>query len=869
MAAIAARRERRALAAGVGVPAVWGAVAEHVRDFAAARGLALRDLIVLLPYAALIPPARDAFVSAGGWQPRIETPQTLAAALGPPPAESGGLSGDVITDRLQAEQLLRRALAAAAGIDRAHAAALVVDAAQALAREAAQRTPQERAALWRDARQAIEPSARAIGAADAALLALAVAWASDAAVPPATDRLYAAAPAAWVVVRVGGADALAERVLDAAAAPGLLIDLDLRIDETDVGPETPPSSQWRRWVADDLEDEAMAAASAVIEALTAGAQRVAVVALDRVLTRRIVALLARRGIAADDETGWRLSTTPAAARLLARLRAMPATAGRDGVLDWLKSWPLARRHGSGVDALEARWRGRRRDIGSASSADALWRDAQACREPWQSAVEQPLADWLALLLRQLDAESPHAEPENSPDAQQLLQRLRQLHEDPAVAAASASPVSLGGFTRWVESVCEAANVQPLARGSTPVVVAPLSRVIARPFDHVVLAGADERRLGPFDPAPALIGEGLAQRLGLATAAQARARQRLALAQLARVPQVTVTWRRVDGDEPLAPSPDLEALAAWARHAGWSWAAPCPWPARRAAVPVVRQERPEPIAPKSLPDHLSASAIEALRACPYRFFARSLLHLDEAEELDVVAGKREYGNWLHAALHRFHLQRSGSDDAGELHAAADAAIDELKLDRSELLPFRASVEAFVPAYLRWLAAREAQGWRWQAGEEELSARPPGWAPQALRGRVDRIDRHRDGGWQVIDYKTGSAERLQQRLSKPLEETQLAFYAALLRDRDEAASITAAYLALDDRRGPRMLEHKSLDRSATVLVAELGAELQRIRDGAALPALGEGEVCLTCEARGLCRRDHWPDAAGDTGPEGSTQ
>ena len=38
-------------------------------------------------------------------------------------------------------------------------------------------------------------------------------------------------------------------------------------------------------------------------------------------------------------------------------------------------------------------------------------------------------------------------------------------------------------------------------------------------------------------------------------------------------------------------------------------------------------------------------------------------------------------------------------------------------------------------------------------------------------------------------------------------------------------------------------------------ELPRELQALRDGAAMPALGEGRVCETCEARGLCRRDDW--------------
>jgi ATP-dependent helicase/nuclease subunit B len=41
----------------------------------------------------------------------------------------------------------------------------------------------------------------------------------------------------------------------------------------------------------------------------------------------------------------------------------------------------------------------------------------------------------------------------------------------------------------------------------------------------------------------------------------------------------------------------------------------------------------------------------------------------------------------------------------------------------------------------------------------------------------------------------------------------------------------------------------------MMAALAGEWQRLKDGAALPALGEGSVCETCEARGLCRRDHW--------------
>ena len=34
-----------------------------------------------------------------------------------------------------------------------------------------------------------------------------------------------------------------------------------------------------------------------------------------------------------------------------------------------------------------------------------------------------------------------------------------------------------------------------------------------------------------------------------------------------------------------------------------------------------------------------------------------------------------------------------------------------------------------------------------------------------------------------------------------------------------------------------------------------DLARIGEGEAMPALGEGQVCDFCAARGLCRKDSW--------------
>src|SRR5580765_252512 len=56
----------------------WPAIAARVAAWADEQGLALRDAVVLVPFAQLLPEARRAFARAGGWMPRVETTRTLA-----------------------------------------------------------------------------------------------------------------------------------------------------------------------------------------------------------------------------------------------------------------------------------------------------------------------------------------------------------------------------------------------------------------------------------------------------------------------------------------------------------------------------------------------------------------------------------------------------------------------------------------------------------------------------------------------------------------------------------------------------------------------------------------------------------------------
>lgn len=302
----------------------WAAVAAQARQWLAARQLPLRDAVVLLPFAALLAPVREAFAAQGGWLPRIETTLTLAASLGPPPLPApGALSGDLVLDRLNAQALLRQQPWGKARERRdprgfGHIVAALVDAAQGFADGAAVIAPAQRSAWWATARDALPPPA-APAAFETLLLRVAVEWAAQAGAG-ATDVLFTCRPSAWIAVRVGGSDAMAEALTAATGAPGFVID-------TDAAPA--PGTAPQRWVCDGLEQEALAAAALVIEALNEGRTPVALVALDRVLVRRVRALLERQAVRLVDETGWTLSTTRAAAWLMSLLRSAAADAAAD------------------------------------------------------------------------------------------------------------------------------------------------------------------------------------------------------------------------------------------------------------------------------------------------------------------------------------------------------------------------------------------------------------------------------------------------------------------------------------------------------------------------------------------------------------
>ena len=798
--------------------------------------------VVLLPYAQLMPLAARLWAAQfpDAFAPRFETTRNWATRAGwftPGPHD---LSFDHGRDLLTAAALLEGAGLAA---QRALLAGPLVEQATQLGQIAASLPPALRPDWAEQARGALPPVGDGPLALEAAVGRIAIAWAGGS--DYATDVLFAprVADALDALLIVPGLlpDPLTETLAEHYFEKAVLLQPESDAALGHIALHT----------CADAEDEAERAAACVLRQIEVGRVPVALIAGDRLLTRRINALLIERGAQLRDETGWKLSTTHAAAQLMAALHACAPRASTDEVLDWLKLAPA-------FDARQQRAleRSLRRDAvrGWPQAAlltgdQPLTQHIESLRAPMIAA--RSLVDWLPALRTLLQGCGlwPLLAADVAGNA--VIDALGL--SDEALAdwrdwPAAQRRMGLAEFTRWVGEALEAASFRPPHPAAAQVVVLPLTQLLGRPFASLVLPGADEQRLPAAPEPPGPWSAAQRQALHLPTREDLRDAQAAAWALALRVPQVDVLWRNTDDSgEPLLPSPlvqalqlqELAALGAEGREARF--------------IQIRPTERPQPRGDALPTQPLSASGYEMLRACPYRFFALRQLGLAEEGELDVDIDKRDWGNWLHDTLRGFHEALRVAPDADRLtliDAAAEAATEALGpgLEPGEFMPFAVAWPTLRDAYLQWLAKHEAGGAQFKLAEESIDTQR---GPLRLKGQIDRIDEVTDGATLLIDYKTEPLARTRDRIKAGNEDTQLPFYALL----SGADAPRAAYLNLAEREVPSLHELPELPMLAAQLYEGMAHDLARIAAGEPLPALGEGSVCGWCDARGLCRKDFW--------------
>lgn len=847
--------------------ALWSApvsgLVPRLQQWIASSGAHPGRTLVLLPYAQLLPLARRVWsdLHPQGFSPRFETTSNWLASISARSLQATDISHDMALDTLTAQHLL-----AQAGMgNQASLAGLLAETAHQLAPWAAAAGPQGRSAWALEARSAVSVGMESQALAwEARVVRIAVEWAALSSY--STDTLFDKGVLdPWdAVALVQGLSS--EPVSDALKAlwgskaelfqldgvhPSASDNLNLNLDHLHFH------------ACEDSEDEAQRAAACAITHVAADRYPLALVSSDRALTRRVRAMLESAGIAMRDENGWKLSTSRAGAALMALLRAAVWNASTDAVLNAFKQAPA---FADELQALEQALRKEQvRDWRHVSGCKPV-KDSEALRATCaridqvrsELSGSRPLSAWLTRMQAVLQTCGWWDAMQSDEAGAMALSALRLTPPEPQdwvdymdAALWAGTRMDLSAFSSWVNQVLEAHSFQPAYPEEEQVVILPMSQMLARPFAAVVLAGCDEVRLNP-SPEPAGIWTP-AQRvaLGMPSRAELESRLRASWRQALQAPVVEVLWRSSDDTgEHIAASPLVQCLRL--KPGASEVFAKDP----RAS----RQVTPAPVLPPMphgdrLPvRQLSASAYEDLRTCPYRFFALRQLGLKLVDELESDVDKRDFGLWLHAVLQEFHTALQAAPVSGfELRCAlletcANSVTASVGLPDGEFLPFAAAWPNVRDGYLQWLDKHEAEGWAYASGETSHT-QPVGRV--TLMGRIDRTDTGTGGATMVLDYKTEPSAKTKERVKTPLEDTQIAFYAALLPH----DTLQAAYINVGERDGTVPVEQKDIVLARDALVEGIASDMARLSAGEPLPALGDGVACDYCHARGLCRKDFW--------------
>ena len=619
--------------------------------------------------------------------------------------------------------------------------------------------------------------------------------------------------------------------------------------------------------AQGLEQEAEAADVQIRRWLLAGKTNIAVVVQDRLVARRVRALLERAEVRVQDESGWTFSTLAVSTPLKGWLDVLQNDFYYQDVLDLLKSPflfadkpPSDRKHAAFLFEQLVRKHGVVAHISSfiklaqresPELVPALQRLKDAATQGRNQKL--PLVDWLRGLHDSAFALGLGAGWARDPAGQQLLQLLKQWADD---LKDNSTRLSFGEWRRWLSQQLDANTFRDMTIES-PVRFTHLAATRYRQFDAVLLLGCDATHL----PAPLNVGQwfndGVRATLGLPVSAAQQHQVRDDLfGLLAMNDTVLATWQSTQNGDINLLSPYLEMLRTLSVLAGGSDLID-PQLARilpHARVRTANATLPEPITANPcvpadrLPQRISPSGYNSLVACPYQFYARYVLHLNDLEEVRETLDKRDYGTWVHKILQLFHaeipLLLNASADVAEAtlqrisREVFAQALAEDYLAHAWLLRW----QKLIPAYLSWQREHETAGWRYTAAEQGMEFIVD--EQLVLKGRIDRFDTDADGAICVLDYKTQSATGLKAKLALAGEDVQLACY-ALAKDASHAA-----FVSLDGEKVSSVAPAEAIPDLAELNLARLQSVFEQMRTGTPLPA--NGVTCEYCEMKGLCRR-----------------
>jgi DNA helicase-2/ATP-dependent DNA helicase PcrA len=234
--------------------------------------------------------------------------------------------------------------------------------------------------------------------------------------------------------------------------------------------------------------------------------------------------------------------------------------------------------------------------------------------------------------------------------------------------------------------------------------------------------------------------------------------------------------------------------------------------------------------------LSASDLDLYRTCPLKYKFARVFGIPQEPTVN-----QRFGILMHQVLERYHAsEEEGLEpaerlerllrlfEAGWRRAGFGSSDDELQF-------YERALDALRRYHSRQVESGSSPVWL----ERSFSFRI---GPHQLRGRVDRVDRLAEGGYELIDYKTGQP-KTEAALS---DDLQLALYRLGAREAWQVdAAAQSYYYVLEDRKVAVEGSSDDLERVERAVLEAADGIMEQDFEPRPSP-----EICSWCDYRLIC-------------------
>lgn len=540
-------------------------------------------------------------------------------------------------------------------------------------------------------------------------------------------------------------------------------------------------------VCKNVGQEAKTVALVLRETLDSPGKTAALVTHDRPLAKAVSAEMQRFGVRLDDSAGTPLRDVPEAVFLRLIIEVITHKFAPVPVLSLLLHPMSACSMAPEICRSLARMlektalRGIRPTSGlegllhaakNAPSLTPLLASLQSAFLPWEEHMNAKEISFKSLLLSHITSAEELAASATNSGAERLWKsdtgrELRNAMEEILESADSLEGIDPASYSDAWNTLVAQKSWRP-SYGTHPRlhILSPLEARMQH-FDRMILGGINEENWPPPLASDAWMSRPMRAQSGLPPPEKAIGQAAHDFMMLLGGKEILLTRAEKKEGTPTIPSRWIQRLQAIAGQlTQWQHSAYAQWATmldKGETTPPL--EPPAPTPPLAArPRTLSVTRIEMLMRNPYAVYASHVLKLRPLEPVDRIPTRADFGILVHAAMELFRTRYPhgipANDAYLELMQCADDAFKQW-INRPAVAAY------WMPRFARvasWIIAQEkARASHIATLYAEVNGTWSFHAPGGtftLTARIDRLEKHKDGGLTLIDYKTGAVPSMKE-------------------------------------------------------------------------------------------------------------